>query len=415
GNTIQDGTPAPDTPIPIKVVTGEQNVEIHNKNLFDKDNDVTLKTQATFNGKEDNEFTTSTSNIRTLVIIRVPSNSGITLSINNDNYIQSRYFICQLKTPTIEAGKNERWYPGNSTIVTTDKTNYLGIVLEIKKNGTTVNSTQEAIDEMNFQIEEGTIATSYIPYQSQTYPLSLGDIELCKIKNYKDYIFKNVVGSPYYNANLDLNGWYLKNYYDIHTINNTDISLISSYWYDSTGCYGAGMLKSLLNLPNKILDKKSLCDISKKISENIKIAENTYSFVANADYIFFFSSSFDTLENAKGILVGAKIMYELATPTNTKITDTTLIQQLENINNNAHSYKDTTIIECTSASTDNEVIGFSGDIKVTSVGLGNSLNTSLLSSNLQEETNIDDIQEEPNLDDVNEIEEIEEPIEEKVS
>lgn len=41
-----------------------------------------------------------------------------------------------------------------------------------------------------------------------------------------------------------------------------------------------------------------------------------------------------------------------------------------------------------------------------------SLNTSLLSSNLQEETNIDDIQEEPNLDDVNEIEEQnDEPIE----
>lgn len=43
-----------------------------------------------------------------------------------------------------------------------------------------------------------------------------------------------------------------------------------------------------------------------------------------------------------------------------------------------------------------------------------SLNTSLLSSNLQEETNIDDMQEEPNLDGVNEIENIEqndEPIE----
>jgi hypothetical protein len=53
-----------------------------------------------------------------------------------------------------------------------------------------------------------------------------------------------------------------------------------------------------------------------------------------------------------------------------------------------------------------------------------SLNTNLLSSNIQEETNTDDIQEEPNLDEINEIENIEqndepveneEPIEEEVS
>lgn len=34
GNTSQDGTPTPDTPIPIKVVTNEQNINIQNKNLL---------------------------------------------------------------------------------------------------------------------------------------------------------------------------------------------------------------------------------------------------------------------------------------------------------------------------------------------------------------------------------------------
>lgn len=337
GNTSQDGDPTPDAPIPIKVVTGEQNVEISGKNLFDKDNDVTLKTQASFTETEDNEFTKSTSNIRTLIIIRVPSNSEITLSINNDNYIQSRYFISQLKTPTIEAGKNERWYTGNSTIVTTDKTNYLGIVLEIKNNGTTVYSTQESIDEMNIQIEEGTIATSYVPYQSQTYPLSLVNIELAKIGNYKDYIFKNELGSPYYNADLDLSEWYYSNLFT--KINSYNGETIITPYISTTG----------------------------------------------------------------GLDIGATIYYYNNSNVPIKITDTTLILQLENINNNAHSYKDTTIIECTSASTDNETIVFSGDIKVTSVGLGNSLNTSLLSSNLQNEEPL-------SLDNTNE-DEIEEPIE----
>lgn len=50
------------------------------------------------------------------------------------------------------------------------------------------------------------------------------------------------------------------------------------------------------------------------------------------------------------ILIG-----KMVNPTNTKITDETLIQQLENINN-AKSYLGTTIIECSSLTDDNETI-----------------------------------------------------------
>ena len=413
GNTSQDGTPTPDTPIPIKVVTGNQNVEISGKNLFDKDNDVTLKKQASFTGTEDNKFTTSSSNIRTLIIIKVPSNSEITLSINNDNYIQSRYFISQLKTPTIEAGKNERWYTGNSTIVTTDKTNYLGIVLEIKKNGTTVNSTQEAIDEMNIQIEEGTIATSYVPYQSQTYPLSLGDIELAKIGDYKDYIFKNVAGSPYYNANLDLNGWYLHKEIGKAILNGTESWRFTSNGnaYYISNWANTNNAKSPLNYETS---SGSLSNYFINISRNdLPSATNGFGIApTGALNIKHESYTTSNLEDFKSWLSShnVQVYYILQNLVDTQITDTTLIQQLDNLKN-ARSYKGTTIIECTSESADNEVIGFSGDIKVTSVGLGNPLNTSLLSN------------EEPNLDDVNEIEDIEqndepienEEIEEKVS
>ena len=280
--------PNPDYPQNIKVVTGEQNIKIVNKNLFDKDNDVTLKKQASFSGIEDNKFTTSNTNVRTLIITKVPSNSEITLSINNNNYIQSRYFISQLKTPTIEAGKNERWYTGNSTIVTTNKTNYLGIVLDIKNNGTTVNSTQEAIDEMKIQIEEGS-ATSYVLYQLQTYPLSLSNLNLVKIGNYKDYIFKNVTGNPYYNANLDLNEWYYSNLFT--KINSYNGETITTPYISTTG----------------------------------------------------------------GLDIGATIYYYNNSNVPIKITNTTLISQLENINN-AKSYSDITIIECSSINDDNETI-----------------------------------------------------------
>lgn len=352
GSVVQ--IPNPDYPQPIKVVTGEQNITIQNKNLLDtSESNTTL--YAYFNSKNGNVVNDGTkTNCIFNEYIKVEPNTSYTMS--SDKITNSSIYTY------VEYDKNKnflKYYSTGSlskkelTFITGSNTAYIRIRY---KWSTGVTITNEIIENNKIQLENGPTVTTFTSYQSQTYPLSLGNIELARINNYKDFIFKNEVDSKYYNADLELDSWYLKNYYDIHTINNTDISLISSYWYDSTGCYGAGMLKSLLNLPNKVLDKKSLCDISKKISENIKIAENTYSFIANADYIFFFSSSFDTLENAKGILVGAKIMYELEIPTNTKITDTTLIQQLESINNNAKSYLGTTIIECSSLIEDNETV-----------------------------------------------------------
>ena len=41
------------------------------------------------------------------------------------------------------------------------------------------------------QLEKGSTATEYQPYQSQSYPLSLGSLELCKIGGYQDYIWND--------------------------------------------------------------------------------------------------------------------------------------------------------------------------------------------------------------------------------
>jgi len=40
-------------------------------------------------------------------------------------------------------------------------------------------------------IEEGSSGTDFVPYSKQTLPLNLGDIELCKIGTYQDYIWKD--------------------------------------------------------------------------------------------------------------------------------------------------------------------------------------------------------------------------------
>lgn len=391
GNTSQDGEPTPDTPIPIKVVTGEQNVKIQNKNLFDKDTQVKVQVNAG-------------GTLRYGIIVDAP-NKKVSISAKSWN---NSIAVKQLSNGTYGDFLNIN---SNTTFDVTDK-----LIIYSTSDTAKLDTNIE-----DLQIEISNVPTEYALYQSQTYPLSLGNIELAKIGNYKDYIFKNVTGSPYYNANLDLNEWYLHK-------ETVDENVWEMNWeYESES--DTPVPRTVLRLRNRISRANyfSNCFLSsemdnQEIVNRLKTNGSTWYLALDNTLSEIETSDSNSVKLNKIITyvqsISANIYYGLATPTNTKITDTTLIQQLENINNNARSYKDTTIITCTSASTDNETIGFSGEIKVTSVSLGNSLNTSLLSSNLQEETNIDDIQEEPNLDDVNEIEDIEqndEPIENEVS
>lgn len=397
GNTSQDGTPTPDTPIPIKVVTGENAIIVCGSNLFDytKHSALTLDS----NGRI---TTTKYYTQDNTVVYKLKPNTKYTFSFRNSNMGFSNYGFSMTVNGT--------WVQTNTGkyTVTSDSNGEFAIKLGADSYNTIGRASAY------IQLEEGTTPTSYKPYQSQNYPLSLGNIELAKIENYKDYIFKNVTGSPYYNAELELNSWYKYN-------------AIRKRIFDGSEDWGF-QNSSNTPTPRTVLKLNIGNYIAGKYYSNYFIYDNQTS---NRIVINNMPTLYLSLDNTVANIEGSDgnstrvqkikswlsthntiIIYPLATPTYEKITNTTLIQQLENINN-ARSYKDTTIIECTSASTDNETIGFSGEIKVTSVGLGNSLNTSLLSSNLQEETNTNDIQEEPNLDEIEEHND--EPIENEVS
>jgi hypothetical protein len=60
------------------------------------------------------------------------------------------------------------------------------------------------------QIEVGSIATTYQPYQGQTYPINLGTLEYCKIGNYSDKFAlstgKNLINSIEYNHGVNTSG-----------------------------------------------------------------------------------------------------------------------------------------------------------------------------------------------------------------
>ena len=400
GNTSQDGDPTPDTPIPIKVVTGEQSINVRSKNLFnafnltyetvDEDGTIILRNIASVNGYHETR-----KSLQELC----PS-----LKVGDVVYL---YLLSDWNRKVIYSSPLGNWSNGQSRTITQAMLDSK-IILYGGYNTTTHIKIMITTE----------LDTKYIPYYTpQTYPLSLGNIELARIGNYKDYIFKNVVGSPYYNANLDLNEWYLHK------------EIIGENLWEKDWAYES---ESSTPVPRTVLRLRNMSTIHVYFSNCFLSSEMNNQQIVNRlktdspNWFLALANNLTGIETTDSNniklnkittflqSISANIYYRLITPTNTKITDTTLVSQLENINNNARSYKDTTIIECTSASTDNEVIGFSGDIKVSNLNLGNSLNTRLLSSNLQEETNIDDIQEEPNLDEIEDIEQNEE-IEEEVS
>lgn len=204
---------------------------------------------------------------------------------------------------------------------------------------------------------------------SQNYPLSLGNIELFRnytdsTKIYTDYIFKNKVGNPYYNSNLEEDSWYKCN-------RNRKVEL-KNYNYTSSVTKRTNTILFLGNVTGKI-HSRYYCNILSNYHYNTLINSDIEGIGHGGGYAdrLYISVNKNRLEGYTDELTNSQLntllkkflednnayaWYALRTPTYEKTTDTTLIQQLENMNNNARSYKDTTIIECTSESDDNEVI-----------------------------------------------------------
>lgn len=226
-------------------------------------------------------------------------------------------------------------------------------------------SYQTTDTSIKFQVEEGTVATAYEPYVggvpspnpgypqavnvvtgtqtitlsdgtvNQDYTVGLGSIELCKIGDYQDYIYKSG------------DDWYLHKDVNYYILNSTTIT-------------GTVTVQGLV------------CGVTKP-STGDKINEREGSFCSNATYKLASDTLFegayyenplnfilcgngtDTLQTLRTKYGGGKLYYILATPTNTKITDDTLIGQLETLLG-AKSYLDQTNFLTTATGTNLPVI-----------------------------------------------------------
>ena len=307
--SIDDGdeydSPSPDHPQPIHVVTGNNTIGVTGKNIFSGDTLI----QVGGTGTKRNGFYVTTP-------------GTYTVSYSNNNSF--RYFSFRV----IDNGVYGTYSSINSPYTFTINQNQTAIIYIGDENKT---FSQQGF--YNVQIEHGSTATSYEQYELEEYPLNLGSLELCKIGDYQDYLYKE-------------NG----NWYKYGAINKVILDGTTETWggVSTSNNFKRIDLKNT-GLLNEGGSRKThlFCSISRASTvEDYNIAFN-YNNV-----IFFYLPQEITTGNEWIALLSQKLpklYYILATPTTTQITDETLISQLDAIYEHLQLVKGTNNITVTAS------------------------------------------------------------------
>lgn len=217
------GTPSPnpDYPQNIHVNSGENTITIINKNIFNYDKFIEDNSSATISGNAENF---------------VYSGNGITSKINSHFINNTQYKISGRWNTTYGNGRVRIIYTDGTTQTMFE--NYSSTYADGTINITSYSSkTIDYIEIItwstgnfrfiNYQIERGTTATYYVPYEEQVYPIDLTDIiDLVSINTtwgkYENFIYRNTLDSPFYDSDIELNSLQLGNRVYKYISNSTD-------------------------------------------------------------------------------------------------------------------------------------------------------------------------------------------------
>lgn len=285
------GTPAPnpDYPQEIQTVTGEQTVSVTGKNLWDPDNVLDGV------GLDAPTGQTYPATIRsTLDYTSIKPDTTYTLSGC------SMKAICFYDSNKMFISRSSQY-----TVTSPSGTSYVRIAFD------------NTVEHSNIQLESGSTATAYEAYQSQSYTVNLGSTELCKLGDYQDYIYKGT------------DGWYVHK--AIGKITYTgDSSENWQYLGTSSGPFRISIPNS-----NYHIDNNTLPLLYTNYYTPIKWTEITstpYAVTAFSNTVLpFRNTDITSLNDWKTWLSShnTTVYYPFATPTDTKITDNTLVSQLD--------------------------------------------------------------------------------------
>ena len=174
GNTTQNGTPTPSSPVPVNNVTGEQVVRVCGKNLFDS-NSVDIGHVYSSTGSYASSSLWNTSDW-----ISVENNTQYALSWKTTD--TANIFFSEF-----DANKTFIKRTTTSALTPTSNTKYIRM------------SYKNDLGTYNIQIEKGS-ATSYKPYQGKDYEINLGK-NLANPSDFKFYTQTNASCSYDYDTN----------------------------------------------------------------------------------------------------------------------------------------------------------------------------------------------------------------------
>lgn len=319
GDTFQNGTPTPDAPVVVQTVTGEQTVTIGD-GVSSQSYEINL-------GKN-------------LLKLANYTAGGVTTTLNSDgkitvsgttanNYANFMAYQTPLLSPSgtyTFSRTGDNTYRASLTLFSRDKSQNTSINIAAGSNSTTATIPFEigyvagaytnltVGSELNFttglQLEFGSTPTSFAPYFTP--------IELCKLGDYQDYIYKGA------------DGWYLHKEVERVVLNGTETwGQVNSYAYFTT------QISTDIIRPSNIYSKPLILSdyyspasrsnlYDSVVDYGIGAHENTPSriLIRNKDYTSI--PAFTTwLSNHN-----TTVYYALATPTDTQIMNETLVGQL---------------------------------------------------------------------------------------
>ncbi len=315
-------SPNPDYPQNVKSVTGENNVIIRTDNLFDKNNLIYNK-RLDSNG----ELTINDNNVCTTdYFIKVEPN---TTYYSSQKLSGTRCVCCY------DNNKNHLqrlMYLNTYTFTTLANTSY--IKMSLYTNG----AENEPGVEYEQLVKGSTAPTSYVEHQEQNYQLSLGDMELCS--SLDGTIRDGIIGKP--------NEWYKREYWHKFSLNGSEtVQTINSYNKEIFRIRNIYSSATSLEICThyKFYKQANYSDyaILPSYGDSLQIRDDR--FLENG--VLNVASYKTWLQTQYNNDVPVTIWYALGTPQDILITDTTLIEQLNDIYNNAHSYSGVTNITTT--------------------------------------------------------------------
>lgn len=287
------------------------------KNLFGLENKSTTTNSGLTYSIQDNEITingTSTSAGRLIL-------QELISPINF--YSSKKYKISQVSSGTTSNSSFDiqlRTSSSNVYSVTYNELNQTPYNIRNVSNSAThiglyiANNTTFTNFKLKLQIEEGNEATTYSPYFTP--------IELNKINEYQDYI------------DGDVDNWYVNKYTDSVIFNGSE-----STW----GNWSSGTIhRYYIRLSdNNIVGDKGICNyfIRGNHADRSAVGNDLKFFVGIDNNLGVFNFRYDsitTLANFKTWLSthNTEVLYVLSEPTRTKITNTELISQLNELARN---------------------------------------------------------------------------------